>query len=201
MYLFHRDPTRMSAQPGSSLTSTAAFSHPPDLSAAYDSATLSAAGTVRLRGVDIHRLTEAGCVERICSALSQGRGGTVVTPNLDHLRRCATDATFRSLVADAELVGADGMALGWASRLQGTPLPERVAGSNLIVSLSAAAASHGYSVFLLGGAPGTAQLAGDILRTRFPNLSVAGACCPPEGFERDPDYVAQLADQLEASEA
>src|SRR3954452_23201097 len=174
MYLFHRDPTRMSAQPGSSLASTAAFSHPPDLSAAYDSATLSAAGTDRLRGVDIHRLTEAACVERICSALFRGCGGTVVTPNLDHLRRCATDATFRSLVADAELVVADGMPLVWASRLQGTPLPERVAGSNLIVSLSAAAASLGYSVFLLGGTPGTAQLSSEVLRTRFSGLNVAG---------------------------
>lgn len=201
MYSVHRDPTRTSAQPGSSFASAAALSHLPLFSRTYGYPAAAPADTVCLRGVSIHRLTEAACVERICGALSQGQGGTVVTPNLDHLRRCASDATFRSLVADAELVVADGMPLVWASRLQGTPLPERVAGSNLIVSLSAAAASHGYSIFLLGGAPGTAQLAGDVLRTRFPHLNVAGACCPPAGFERDPDYVALLADQLEASRA
>ena len=36
--------------------------------------------------------------------------------------------------ADATLVVADGMPLIWASHLQGTPLPERVAGSDLISS-------------------------------------------------------------------
>src|SRR3712207_7874607 len=45
----------------------------------------------------------------------------------------------------------------WAGRLQGTPLPERVAGSNLITSLNAAAAANGRSIFLLGGAPGAAE--------------------------------------------
>jgi N-acetylglucosaminyldiphosphoundecaprenol N-acetyl-beta-D-mannosaminyltransferase len=195
MYIRHRDPTGTS-EPPASRASAAPFSYSPETAYTYASDALPAIGSVKLRGVSIHRLTEGACVERICTALSKGRGGTVVTPNLDHLRRCATDATFRSLVADAELVVADGMPLVWASRLQGTPLPERVAGSNLIISLSAAAAAHGHSVFLLGGAPGTAQLAGEVLRTRFPHLNVAGTCCPSEGFERDPRHVSALAEQL-----
>lgn len=201
MYVHQQDPTGTSAQPLSYDASAAPFLHPPDFAKTYRSPAAEAPGAVCLRGVTIHRLTEAACVERICSALSLGRGGTVVTPNLDHLRRYATDATFRSLVADADVVVADGMPLVWASRLQGTPLPERVAGSNLIISLSAAAASSGYSVFFLGGAPGTAQLAADVLCYRFPGLRLAGTCCPPNGFERDPDYVSALADQLESAKA
>src|SRR5687767_4639667 len=118
MYAVHRNPTGTSAETGSPFASATTFSHPLAFPTTYRQPPARNADTIRLRGVDIHRLTEAGCVDRICRARSIGRGGTVVTPNLDHLRRCVTDPTFRSLVADAELVVADGMPHVWASRLQ-----------------------------------------------------------------------------------
>src|SRR4051794_13860937 len=141
--------------------------------------------TVDLRGVRVHAVTETDCVGHILSELEAGRGGMVVTPNLDHLHRCLHDLTFAALVSEADLVVADGMPLVWAARLQGTPLPQRVAGSNLISSLSGAAAANGRSIFLLGGATGTAERAADVLRGRFPSLRVVGTACPPVGFEND----------------
>ena len=54
------------------------------------------------------------------------------------------------------------------------------------LSLTAAAADHGRSVFLLGGNPGTAEAAAEILTRRNPALRVAGTYCPPFGYERDP---------------
>ena len=60
---------------------------------------------------------------------------------------------MRAYLDDADLVVADGMPLVWASRLAGTPLPERVAGSSLIWSLSAGLGRDGRSVYVLGGAP------------------------------------------------
>ena len=95
---------------------------------------------VDLLGVKLHAITERESIDHILSELDAGRGGVVVTPNLDHLRRYLVDVNFRALVAEADLVVADGMPLVWASRLQGTPLPERVAGSNLISTLSGAGA-------------------------------------------------------------
>jgi N-acetylglucosaminyldiphosphoundecaprenol N-acetyl-beta-D-mannosaminyltransferase len=141
--------------------------------------------TIRLHGVDFHAITEQRCIEHILDELDAGNGGVVVTPNLDHLRRCARDLTFNALVAEADLVVADGMPLIWASRLQRTPLPQRVAGSDLISSLSAAAAKRNRSVFLLGGAPGSAEGAAKVLRDRSPELRVGGIHCPPVGFEKD----------------
>ncbi len=79
----------------------------------------------------------------------------------------------------------DGMPLIWASRLQGTPLPQRVAGSDLISSLSRAAATKGRSIYLLGGKPGTAESAADVLKKNNPSLKVVGTYCPPIGFEND----------------
>lgn len=152
---------------------------------------------VELRGVQFHAITEAQCIEYILNELRGGRGGVVMTPNLDHLRRCGVDMSYRALVAEADLVVADGMPLVWASRLQCTPLPQRVAGSDLISSLSGAAAKEGRSLFLLGGAPGSAEGAAQVLRERFPGVRIAGIHCPPMGFEDDERQMAAVVEALE----
>jgi len=141
---------------------------------------------VEILGVRFDELTEAQTVRRILDAIDERRGGVVVTPNLDHLRRCSIDATYRTLVAKADLVVADGMPIVWASRVAGQPLPERVTGADLVASLSAGAAERGRSVFLLGGDPGTAEGAARVLSEGTPRLKVAGTWFPPRGFERDP---------------
>ncbi len=152
---------------------------------------------VNLMGIAIDSITEAGLVSAIVSELSAGRGGWVVTPNLDHLRRLSGGRDFRDLCANAQWVVADGMPLIWASRLQGTPLPERVAGSNLIFSLNQALARQGRRVFFLGGDPGTARAAADKLQAQYPGLEVVGCECPEVGFERDPARMQQLRSALQ----
>jgi exopolysaccharide biosynthesis WecB/TagA/CpsF family protein len=149
-------------------------------------------GIIDLCGVNIHAISERQCVAQILRRSTAGRGGVVVTPNLDHLRRCRQDSEFAQLVSQADLVVADGMPLVWASRLQGTPLPGRVAGSDLISSLSAAAAKTGKTVFLLGGDPGTADAAADVLRKRYPEIQIAGTYCPGVGFDKDADQMREL---------
>jgi N-acetylglucosaminyldiphosphoundecaprenol N-acetyl-beta-D-mannosaminyltransferase len=153
--------------------------------------------TVRLAGVELHAVTEEQAVETVLAELECGRGGVVVTPNLDHLYRCTKNMTFAALVAEADLVVADGTPLVWASRVKGTPLPERVAGSNLISSLSCAAAAAGRRVYLLGGDPGTADGAARVLQQRYPDLTIAGTHCPPLGFEYDSAQMAKLVEKLQ----
>lgn len=151
---------------------------------------------IDLCGVGIHAITEQQCVSQIIRNSNNGKGGVVVTPNLDHLRRCVKDSEYAQLVNNADLVVADGMPLVWASRLQGTPLPGRVAGSDLISSLSAATAGAGKSLFLLGGDPGTAEAAAKVLTERHPDLRIAGTYCPPVGFEKDADKMRELTQRV-----
>jgi N-acetylglucosaminyldiphosphoundecaprenol N-acetyl-beta-D-mannosaminyltransferase len=151
---------------------------------------------VRLRGVELHAITERQCIEHILEAMNQGRGGSVVTPNLDILRRCTRDLQFAALVSEADLVVPDGTPLIWASRLAGTPLPQRVAGSDLIKSLTAAAADANRSVFFLGGLPGAAEGAADVLKKTSPHLKVAGSLCPPVGFEEKPEEMDRIVRML-----
>lgn len=140
--------------------------------------------TVRVGGIDFHALSEAECVMHVIGEIQRKRGGWVVTANLDHVRRAQGEGSYASLIRQADLLVADGMPIIWAAALQGTPLPERVAGSNLVSSLSRSAAIKGQSVFLLGGDPGTAEAAGEILTRINPGLRLAGCYCPMPGFEK-----------------
>lgn len=151
---------------------------------------------VELKGVGIHAVSEAETVDYILTELEHGRGGWVVTPNLDHLRRAAREPEFRRMYEEADLRVTDGMILVWALSLQRTPVPERVAGSDLIKSLSAGAARRGRSIYLLGGNEGTDVGAAEVLKERYPGLVVAGTSCPPYGFEKDPIALAKLAREL-----
>src|SRR5688500_2990746 len=151
--------------------------------------------TIRLHGVRLHAITQARCVEYVLGELDAGRGGVVVMPNLDHLRRATRDLTFGAFVGEADVVVADGVPLVWASRLQRTPLPERIAGADLVVALSSGAARRNRSVFLLGGSPGTADATAELLRRTSPSLRIAGTHCPPVGFE---DNEAQMNDLVAA---
>ena len=110
---------------------------------------------VDLDGTGIDRITEAEVVAVVRDALGHGRGGRIITPNIDILRRAQADTEAREHLADADLIVADGMPLIWASKLGGTPLPERVAGSSLIWSLSAGLALDRRSIFVIGGSPAT----------------------------------------------
>jgi len=154
---------------------------------------------ISLRGLAIDPLTEAEAISSIFSALDRGRGGTVLTPNLDHLRRYVRDPSVRAAYGEAELVLADGFPLVWASRLQRTPLPCRVAGSDLIWTVSASAAQRDRSIFLLGGAPGVARAAGTRLQQRFPGLQVAGDYYPAPGFIADPDQMTAISELVASS--
>lgn len=144
---------------------------------------------VAIGGIGVDPVTEAEAVEAVCAALDRGEGGRIVTPNVDILRIARTDPAVRAYLDDASLVVADGMPLVWASRLAGTPLPERVCGSSLIWSLSYHLGRAGRSVFLLGGRPGPApggRRAAAVLAAACPGLRVAGTASPRYGFESDP---------------
>jgi N-acetylglucosaminyldiphosphoundecaprenol N-acetyl-beta-D-mannosaminyltransferase len=151
---------------------------------------------VRLLGMPISVVTEPQAVSHIIDSLAAGRGGWVITPNLDQLRLYRKHPELRPMYEQAALVVADGMPLIWASRLQKTPLPQRVAGSSMISTLSEAAGKAGFSVFLLGGNPGSADHAARELAARIPGLRIAGTCCPPFGFDKDEAEMDRIRRQL-----
>jgi len=163
-------------------------------------ARLTEPATVDIMGMRVHALTESQTVDAVLEALDRGDGGWVITANLDHLRRFQSDPEYQAFCGAASLVVPDGNPLLWAARLQGTPLPGLVAGSNIIFSLCAAASKRGRSVFFLGGDPGTAERASQILAERF-GIRVAGTFFPEFGFEKRPEIVEEMRSAVRSSGA
>lgn len=143
-------------------------------------------------GAEFDAITQAETVDRVVDAAAAGDGFHLITANLDHTRRYQHDERVRELFCCASSVVADGTPLVWASRVAGTPLPERVAGSDMVPKLCERAAAAGASVYLLGADPGVAEHAARMLVDRFSELRVAGWHCPPLGFLASPDAVAAL---------
>ena len=151
---------------------------------------------VRLFGMTIDALDMAGAVQTILQWRQQPRDATcryVVTPNVDHVVMYQTNSDLRQAYESASLVLADGAPLVAASRLLGKPLPERVAGSDLVPALFDAASTAfeqsvvpPLRVFLLGAAPGVAERATRQIHERWPGVDVVGKLSPPVGFENDP---------------
>ena len=155
---------------------------------------------VHVGGLGVDAVTGAEVLEVVESGWHRGRGGLIVTPNVDIWLRTRRDHDACEVVGEAALVVADGMPLVWASRLVGDPVPERVAGSELVESLCEVAAREERSVFVIGGGTGdTSERAARALAGRHPGVRVAGSLAPPFAFDEDPATYAGVVDTVAAA--
>jgi N-acetylglucosaminyldiphosphoundecaprenol N-acetyl-beta-D-mannosaminyltransferase len=104
----------------------------------------------------------------------RGSPAHVVTVNAEFVVRAQLDPSFAEVLERADLATADGSGILWALRRQGIRQPGRVGGSDLIWELSDQARRLGQRIFLLGGAPGVAELAAGRLQKTYAGLRVAG---------------------------
>lgn len=122
-----------------------------------------------------------------------------VTPNVNHTVLLRHHGGLRDAYRDAGLILTDGMPVYLAARLLGRPVPQRVAGSDLVPRLfEAAGRSGGLTAFLLGAGPGVADRAAQQIADRWPAIRVVGTCSPPLGFERDAARNAAILEQIAA---
>ena len=161
----------------------------------------AASGRIRLLGVDIDNVSLEEALEIIDVRIADGRPGCVVTPNVDHICRYHEDPKFRRAYRNSFLVVPDGKPLMWAGRLLGTPLREKLSGSDMVGWLAAHAAKKGHKVFLFGAAEGVAATAAQLLQERNPGLDVVGAYSPPLGFHQNPEQDAKAVSQIRNSGA
>lgn len=128
--------------------------------------------------VPVDLLTRDQALARIAELVAEGGGGTVFTPNVDHVVLAEEDSAFREAYAATRLSLVDGMPVLWATRLLGCPAPEKVSGSDLVRPLVRRAAEAGWRIFFLGGAPGVAERAAALLSAEHPGLRIAGVDSP-----------------------
>ncbi|MCD6052782.1 MAG: WecB/TagA/CpsF family glycosyl transferase [Verrucomicrobia bacterium] len=111
--------------------------------------------------------------------IASKRSHHIVTANVDFLVQSLHDEDLHRIFLDANLLLCDGTPLVWASRLLGNPLPERVAGSDLVPRLIQLAEKKKYRIFLLGGSSEANSAAVENLKREHPKLIIAGHYAPP----------------------
>jgi len=142
------------------------------------------------------QIGSARLIDHLFASLAASRGGWIVTANLDFLRRFVLESEMRALYEQADVRVADGMPLIWASRMQGNPLPQRVAGSALVWEIAQRAAESGRSIYLLGGDRGAALGAQRELQRRWPSLRICGTSDPRVSSPPTAEELARLRAEI-----
>lgn len=130
-------------------------------------------------GVGFDPVTMGGAAARALELIDTRAGAYVCTPNPEILMMARKDPELMEAINGADMVLPDGVGILWAARKKGRPLPERVAGYDFLLALLERMRG---TVYILGGRPGAAELAGENIARRYPNVTVAGTC---EGFIKD----------------
>lgn len=141
--------------------------------------TINDSDAIPVWGVPFTALTRAQAVDAVMALIEAGRPSFFITANVHYAMLTEQHERLRQVNARAAFVLADGAPIVWASRRSRRPLPERVAGSDLIYDLCERAARDDRRVFLLGGGEGVAEAAAARLVQLFPGLQIAGTACPP----------------------
>lgn len=129
--------------------------------------------------VPFDAVTLVEAVDRIESLIDRGTPSYVITANLNYVMLHHRQQEMRPITQGADLILADGQPIVWRSKLGGTALPERVAGSEMIYHLAERASQNGWGIYFLGGEPGVAEACADKLVDLYPGLKVAGVESPP----------------------
>ena len=140
---------------------------------------MNAPPSITILGIPFDNVTSSQALDRIEQMIASRKPHYLATANVDFLVQAREDIELRRILFEADLIVCDGTPLLWVSRLLGNPLPERVAGADVVPRLIQLAAEKKYRLFLLGATPDSIISAAANLRERHPDLIIAGYYSPP----------------------
>jgi N-acetylglucosaminyldiphosphoundecaprenol N-acetyl-beta-D-mannosaminyltransferase len=128
--------------------------------------------------------------------------GVVFTPNVDHLMKLQRDPEFLQTYLDADFRVCDSQILMYAAYFLGTPLKEKISGSDLFPLFCRFHRNNeATKIFLLGGAEGIAERAQRRINTKVGRNIIIGAHSPSFGFEADEQECLDIIDMVNRSQA
>lgn len=146
-----------------------------------------------LLGVPVAAATMEGTLARIEEAIARRerlRIGVVNAAKLVNMRR---DPALRQDVLSSDLILADGMAVVWASRLLGRPLPERVPGIDLMLGMLRRGAAMGHRVYCLGAKQEVLDRIAARIARDYPGVVLAGCHHGYFSPDQEPAVAAAIA--------
>jgi len=127
-----------------------------------------------LFGVPIDSLTFDETVSSAVHAMQAKRLTQHVAINVAKLVKARHDPELWRDIAESHIVGIDGMGIVWAARALGIPVPERVAGVDLMERLLKICGQEGFRPYFLGASQEVLHRAVAVARKRWPGLEFAG---------------------------
>jgi N-acetylglucosaminyldiphosphoundecaprenol N-acetyl-beta-D-mannosaminyltransferase len=142
---------------------------------------------VAVLGVPIDNVSMNETLLRIEDFLRDGSFHQIATANVDYLVNAGKNFLYKEILSGCDLVVADGMPVVWACSLLGTPLKERVTGSDLVPRLAGLSRQKGYRLFLLGASPKVSELAATRLLKMGARIAgrLSPRPCALEQFDND----------------
>ncbi len=135
-------------------------------------------------------------MKAITAFVAGRQGALIITANAEIIYQASEMPEYREMINQAELVTPDGIGTVWAGRHLGYSFRERVTGIDLIFKICAEAIYRGWSLYLLGAAPGVAERAAGVLRQSYPGLIICGT---RDGFFK-PDEEADVVTEITSAQ-
>lgn len=122
-------------------------------------------------GIPFDCVTKDIAAERLLARLPHRENAVVCTPNPEIVWRSRKNELLRNALLRADMILPDGVGILWASKVCGGTITERVTGYDLFTLLLSRMTG---TVYLLGGKPGVAEKAADVIRRSYPSVTVVG---------------------------
>jgi exopolysaccharide biosynthesis WecB/TagA/CpsF family protein len=130
------------------------------------------------------------------------RRGVMLTLHVDMIMKLQRDREFYELLPRFGVITCDSQILTVAARLLGTPLVQRVSGSDYFPRFYWRYRDDPtVTIFICGGAPGVAEMARDKINHKVGREMVVGAIAPSASCERKADEIDRILAQINRSGA
>lgn len=130
------------------------------------------------------------------------KSGVVFTPNVDHLIKLQSDSEFVKSYSIGDYKICDSQIIMYASKFLGTPIKEKISGSDLLPAFCSYHKNNkDIKIFLLGAAQGVASKAQKMINNKVGRNIVVDSYSPPFGFEKDQAECLKIIDMINSSDA
>ena len=130
--------------------------------------------TVHLFNIPIKAMTMKEALDLIHLAITQAAPLQIGVVNAAKVVNMHRNPSLGQDVLSSDVIFADGASVVWASRLLRCPLPERVAGIDLMMGMLERGMRYGYRVYLLGATEEVNRTVAERIAVDYPGVELAG---------------------------
>ncbi|OEH92179.1 WecB/TagA/CpsF family glycosyltransferase [Bacillus solimangrovi] len=130
---------------------------------------------VSILGVPFLYTTMKQMTNRVVQHWEAGEKSFIITANPEIVMKAYEEKSYMDLVQQSDYVVADGIGVVKGAQLLGTPLPERVAGYDLMHELFKKANEDSRSVYMLGAGKDVIGEAVEAVKKQYSNVNIVGS--------------------------